>query len=299
MQNFRLRFAVISVLSFSVHVATTTLTTTAQAADDNISFECDGVINNLIKNSHGCPTGNCRYKISNGKMEGFNSGVVKKDGDRSSMATVSEANNEHDGITNLEIVKGKKGAQELTFTRISATGRATTMQYDFTATKDTCVHNQTQSKERGDSGFAVDYDPDFCSAALDAFSGLDAVQAKTCDDSMMSLVSSFEKRSNELSKERKIFHGAGFFEKAKALTVSVNSGGNQGQIMRAMKQRDRCMAATAEINAARPLKFRPLSVESILTPRLMSGESFRNFDKRAYPISKERDWPAKQRKTAP
>ncbi len=294
MQISNLRMAALSLVPIFISAAISTTQAaelkTLGGAEEKISYECDPVIANLLRNNGGCKTGKCRYNIGNGKIHGFNGGVVATDGDKTSMVTVDEANDQGTGITNLELVKGKNGARQLTFTKISNTGRATTMQYNMTAGEKSCEHHQTQSREKGEPTFSVDYDPEFCAAAAAAFDGMDAIQAKTCDDSMKALVGSFEKRSNELSNESKTFHGASFFEKLKARSVSMATNDGQQQLMRAMKQRDRCMAATAEVNAAQPLKMNRAYLESILKPLdFMSGESMRMIDKRAWPLEGTKD----------
>ncbi|CAN5681793.1 hypothetical protein BH10BDE1_BH10BDE1_00190 [soil metagenome] len=246
------------------------------------NFDCDGLMKGLLRQNGGCPTGSCKYNILNGQLVGFNGGVVSKDDGATEMKAVSPATTDSNGVSGVRIDTGKDGSYRMSLSVVDDKGRTTKSEFGMTAKDGACVHEQTERKNPTDALMNVDYDREFCAAAANAYEGLDAAQAKTCDDTLKNLVGKYEERTNALAKDRKSFRMANASNKINAKLLANTGNGKQGQdkLIEALKQKDQCAKAATEVEFARPLSSR-LLLQRLFEPNRINGEV---MTKEAWPL---------------
>jgi hypothetical protein len=247
---------------------------------------CDGLIKGLLENVGSCPDGKCNYNVVDGQIFAVNGGKANKGDGFSEMRQLSSAGDRNHGVSDVRITKGTNGMIELKFVDADKQGAQTKSAFKFQVQGSNCIHEETERKNPTNLAMTVDYDRDFCDVAVHAYDGLTDQQSATCDDALKKLVGKYDERLQALAKAGKSFRSASYDQKIDGLVMKrqkAESVQGQAQMIQALKQKDLCANATAEVNDARPKSFmeRLGSGRKLLEPNF--GEMV-IIDKRAWPL---------------
>lgn len=229
---------------------------TASAAD--AGYNCDGVIRRLMQSQ--CTDGTCGINIVSGKV--FNvdkSNPAETDGSSTSIRKLDngklKSTVEGMALESVKVDRNADGTRKLTMEHRTAAGLMKS-EYTFDASDEYCALIEKATKAPGEK-MKVDYDRKFCATASNAFMGMGDAEAQRCADVVRTVADAYQKRSAELAKNDRSFRESQPVPglRAAAARAANGDGPIQNVALEAMRQRDRCVQASTDVNGYRPMKL--------------------------------------------